>query len=62
MIGNRVGFNNQLNETNKKFTYFVPRNKAWFDASIEMPSDIKKIFMEDFSYHVSIILLMRTFF
>lgn len=52
-LGRQQQFNAQLNETNKKFTYFVPRNIAWQNAKVEMPSAIKKLFMPDFAYHVS---------
>lgn len=50
-LGRQQQFNAQLNETNKKFTYFVPRNIAWQNAKVEMPSAIKKLFMPDFAYH-----------
>ncbi|XP_025835129.1 fasciclin-1 [Agrilus planipennis] len=50
-LGSRQGFNSQLNKTDKKFTYFVPRNKAWSDAKISLPSVIKKLFMPQFTYH-----------
>ncbi|KAL1505831.1 hypothetical protein ABEB36_005303 [Hypothenemus hampei] len=50
-LGQMQQFNAQLNETNKKFTYFVPRNKAWQDAKVVMPSAIKKLFMYDYAYH-----------
>ncbi|XP_048524013.1 fasciclin-1 [Dendroctonus ponderosae] len=50
-LGQAQQFNAQLNATNKKFTYFIPSNKAWQTARVMMPSAIKKLFMEDFSYH-----------
>ncbi|XP_050311264.1 fasciclin-1 isoform X2 [Anthonomus grandis grandis] len=51
-MGQYHDFNKLLNETNtlKKFTYFVPSNKAWEDARLMMPSTIKKLFMEEFAY------------
>ncbi|CAG9823260.1 unnamed protein product [Phaedon cochleariae] len=52
-LGTLQGFNNQLNNTNKKFTYFVPRDKAWFDAKVALPSAIKKIFMKEYAYHAT---------
>lgn len=52
-LGQAQQFNAQLNATNKKFTYFIPSNKAWQTARVMMPSAIKKLFMQDFSYHVS---------
>lgn len=57
-MGERAGINSQLNDTTKKFTYFVPRNKAWFDAQIVLPSEIRKLFMNDYRYHVSNISLI----
>lgn len=53
ILGNRRGFNNQLNDTTRKFTYFVPRDRAWYDARIQYPSAIKKLFMPEYGYHVS---------
>lgn len=53
-LGSHHGFNYQLNDTTRKFTYFVPRDKAWYDARIQYPSAIKKLFMPEFAYHVSI--------
>ncbi|XP_066259220.1 fasciclin-1 isoform X4 [Euwallacea similis] len=50
-LGQMQLFNAQLNDTNKKFTYFVPRNKAWQEARVEMPSAIKKLFMYEYAYH-----------
>lgn len=47
------GFNNQLNDTKRRFTYFVPRDLAWLSLENEMPSTFKKLFMREFSYHVS---------
>lgn len=52
LLGTRRGFNQQLEDTTKKFTYFIPRNEAWAAARIALPSAIKKLFMPDFSYHV----------
>jgi len=52
-LGQRRGFNDQLNDTTKRFTYFVPRDYAWEVAAITYPSTTKKLFMPDYSYHVS---------
>lgn len=51
-LGQRDGFNSRLNDTRLKFTYFVPRDKAWRKAEIDNPSTLKKLFMPEFSYHV----------
>ena len=52
-LGNQGGFNNQLTDTTKKFTYFVPRNEAWDEAGVDHPSAVKKLFMPQYHYHVS---------
>ncbi|KAK4882064.1 hypothetical protein RN001_005383 [Aquatica leii] len=49
-------FNAQLNKTGKKFTYFVPRDKAWSDARVALPSTVKKLFMREFGYYAQQIL------
>jgi hypothetical protein len=53
-LGKQSGFNEQLSDTTKKFTYFVPRNRAWEEASVDHPSAIKKLFMPEYYYHVRI--------
>ncbi|XP_046589461.1 fasciclin-1 isoform X2 [Neodiprion lecontei] len=55
-LGQRRGFNNQLNDTRKRFTYFVPRDFAWKAAEIKFPSTYKKLFMPEYSYHAEQIL------
>ncbi|XP_043488179.1 fasciclin-1 isoform X2 [Polistes fuscatus] len=55
-LGQRRGFNDQLNDTTKRFTYFAPRDYAWSGANISYPSAIKKLFMPDYSYHTKQIL------
>ncbi|XP_072396208.1 fasciclin-1 isoform X1 [Diabrotica undecimpunctata] len=52
-LGNLQAFNQQLNDTDKRFTYFVPRNKAWYDAKVALPSAIKKLFMREYAYHAT---------
>lgn len=52
-MGQFSTFNNQLNNTQRRFTYFVPRDKAWQKIAIDFPSVHKKLFMKDFAYHVS---------
>ncbi|XP_020288792.1 fasciclin-1 [Pseudomyrmex gracilis] len=56
VLGQRRGFNDQLNETTKRFTYFAPRDMAWRTASTMYPSTTKKLFMSEFSYHTKQIL------
>lgn len=55
-LGKQSGFNEQLSDTTKKFTYFVPRNRAWEEASVDHPSAIKKLFMPEYYYHATSIL------
>ncbi|XP_076395949.1 fasciclin 1 Fas1 domain-containing isoform X3 [Megachile rotundata] len=55
-LGQRRSFNDQLNDTTKRFTYFAPRNYAWSRAEVHYPSTTKKLFMPDFSYHTKQIL------
>ncbi|OAD54579.1 Fasciclin-1 [Eufriesea mexicana] len=55
-LGQRHGFNGQLNDTTKHFTYFAPRDYAWNVAAVSSPSTSKKIFMPEFSYHTKQIL------
>nr|XP_036217266.1 fasciclin-1 isoform X16 [Bactrocera oleae] len=55
-LGQFSAFNNQLNNTQRRFTYFVPRDKAWQKTKLDYPSTHKKLFMEDFSYHSRSIL------
>lgn len=47
-------FLKQINDTNKKYTFFVPSDAAWKEFSVQNPSAHKKLFMPDFNYHVSI--------
>lgn len=55
-LGQARGFNNQLNDTTKRFTYFAPVDYAWTDAANIYPSTIKKLFMPEYSYHTKQIL------
>ena len=52
-LGTRNRFNEQLNSTSARYTYFVPRDKAWKGLENEFPSVYKKLFMPEFQYHVS---------
>ncbi|CAK9816421.1 FAS1 [Anthophora plagiata] len=55
-LGQRQGFNDQLGDTTKRFTYFAPHDYAWNIAALRNPSASKKIFMTEFSYHTKQIL------
>ncbi|KAJ6637756.1 Fasciclin-1 [Pseudolycoriella hygida] len=56
LMGLHSGFNSQLNDTTRRFTYFVPRDWAWQQTEIEFPSTHKKLFMPEFSYHARAVL------
>lgn len=49
-------FNEKLDDRKKKFTFFVPRDKAWYTLQRMLPSVHKKLFMADFAYHSQMIL------
>ncbi|XP_017039638.1 fasciclin-1 isoform X3 [Drosophila ficusphila] len=55
-MGQFSHFNEQLNNTQRRFTYFVPRDKGWQKTELDYPSAHKKLFMQDFSYHSKSIL------
>uniref|UniRef100_A0A1I8PTN7 FAS1 domain-containing protein n=1 Tax=Stomoxys calcitrans TaxID=35570 RepID=A0A1I8PTN7_STOCA len=55
-MGQFSSFNEQLNNTQRHFTYFVPRDKGWQKTELDHPSVHKKLFMRDFSYHSRAIL------
>ncbi|XP_017076492.1 fasciclin-1 isoform X5 [Drosophila eugracilis] len=55
-MGKFSHFNDQLNNTQRRFTYFVPRDMGWQKTELDYPSAHKKLFMQDFSYHSKSIL------
>ncbi|KAK5649981.1 hypothetical protein RI129_001010 [Pyrocoelia pectoralis] len=58
-LGTFGDFNVQLNNSKKKFTYFVPRDKAWADARLIQPSTVKKLFMRELGYYVSNVYIIH---
>lgn len=56
LLGTKRDFNSQLSDTNKRFTFFAPKDSAWKATQITYPSTNKKLFMDDFSYHATQIL------
>ncbi|XP_043070746.1 fasciclin-1 isoform X5 [Drosophila grimshawi] len=50
-MGEFSHFNDQLNNTQRRYTFFVPRDKGWQKTEVDYPSAHKKLFMRDFSYH-----------
>nr|XP_022909575.1 fasciclin-1-like [Onthophagus taurus] len=56
VLGARTRVNELLNDTSRKFTYFVPSAKAWNQARLDLPSAIKKVFMHEYIYQAEQIL------
>ncbi|KAK9512077.1 hypothetical protein O3M35_000586 [Rhynocoris fuscipes] len=56
VMGKAHGFNDQLDDSSKRFTYFVPRDYAWKRLETKYPTAHKKLFMHDFAYHAKQIL------
>ncbi|KRF83544.1 fasciclin-1 isoform X5 [Drosophila novamexicana] len=55
-MGEFSHFNDQLNNTQRRYTFFVPRDKGWQKTELDYPSAHKKLFMRDFAYHSKYIL------
>ncbi|GAB0092810.1 fasciclin-1 [Sergentomyia squamirostris] len=55
-LGTQPRFNEQLDNLKRKFTYFVPRDKAWRSLDRTWPSAYKKLFMPGYSYHACTLL------
>lgn len=55
-LGEVLHFNDQLDNTRKHFTYFVPRDSAWKKIEVQSPSVYKKVFMPEFAPNVKQIL------
>ncbi|KAH9638475.1 hypothetical protein HF086_016800 [Spodoptera exigua] len=55
-LGKRQMFNQQLNDMEHRYTYFVPRDHAWLKFQIKHPSAFKSLFREDFGYFTKQIL------
>lgn len=55
-MGRYDDWNLNLNNRNKRFTFFAPSQKAWDDLQIEMPTEYKQMSMDIYSYHVQKIL------
>lgn len=52
-LGMKQNFNELLGDPKKRYTFFAPSDKAWQTLQILQPSVYKKLFMDDFAYHVS---------
>ncbi|XP_017847725.1 fasciclin-1 isoform X4 [Drosophila busckii] len=55
-MGQFSHFTDQLNNTQRRYTFFVPRDKGWQKTELDYPSAHKKLFMRDFAYHSKSIL------
>lgn len=54
-LGHKSRFNERINGTQRhQYTYFVPSNAAWAQTELNLPTAYKKLFMQDYAYHVSI--------
>lgn len=51
-MGERTGFNQQLEIRSKRFTYFVPRNKAWTNSEQIYPNALRKLISDDYNFEV----------
>lgn len=47
-MGSRTGFNDRLADRTKRFTYFVPRNKAWQNSEDFYPQALQKLVSGDY--------------
>ncbi|KAI5723037.1 hypothetical protein M8J76_000143 [Diaphorina citri] len=48
-LGEMLHFNDQLDNSRYRYTYFVPRDSAWKKIEIQSPSVYKKVFMQEFA-------------
>lgn len=55
-LGKRQMFNQQLNDMENRYTYFVPRDHAWLKFQLRHPSAYGSLFKEDFGYFTKQIL------
>ncbi|XP_055716289.1 fasciclin-1-like [Phlebotomus papatasi] len=55
-IGSQKNFNQQLAEKTKRFTYFVPRDRAWKNSEAVYPQALRKLFLSEFANQAADIL------
>ncbi|CAH0725262.1 unnamed protein product, partial [Brenthis ino] len=55
-LGKRQMFNHQLSDMEHRYTYFVPRDHAWYKFQLKHPSAYNALFKEDFGYYTKQIL------
>ncbi|XP_011302009.1 fasciclin-1 isoform X2 [Fopius arisanus] len=56
ILGKRRNFNDQLGDTSKRFTYFVPYDRAWEEAKVVTPTAYTKLFLANYDYHAKQVL------
>lgn len=54
-MGARTGFNDILQDRTKRFTYFVPRDKAWVNSETIYPNALGKLSSMDYDLEVGVI-------
>lgn len=52
-LASQSDFLSQINDTSRRYTFFVPSDQAWREFGLQDPSAHKKLFMPEFRYHVS---------
>ena len=53
-MGQRTGFNDRLEDRSKRFTYFVPRDKAWVNSESIYPNALRKLNSPEFDFEVGL--------
>lgn len=51
-MGARTGLNDRLEDRSKRFTYFVPRDKAWLNSESIYPAALRRINSMDYEFEV----------
>lgn len=52
-MGARTKFNERLEDRSKRFTYFVPRDKAWINSQTIYPNALQKLNDLQYDFEVS---------
>lgn len=51
-MGERTGINQRLEDRSKRFTYFVPRDKAWENSQSFYPRALRKLNSAEYDFEV----------
>lgn len=51
-MGARTGLNDRLEDRSKRFTYFVPRDKAWLNSENIYPTALRRLTSVDYEFEV----------